>query len=56
MKGFAAKKKASITARYSKKEDTIELLNRSSDTAPVPTRTFQPRRGEPPSTDIFSDI
>jgi hypothetical protein len=57
--GFASKGKASITAKYSKKEDAIELLNRSSSPGAANTRTtqsLQPRRGDPPSTDIFSDI
>ena len=59
VKGFASKGKASITAKYSKKEDAIELLNRSSSPGAANTRTtqsLQPRRGDPPSTDIFSDI
>ena len=61
MKGFASRGKESITARYSKKEDAIELLDRSSNASPsaMSTRTTQslePRRGDPPSTDLFSDI
>ena len=61
VKGFASRGKESITARYSKKEDAIELLDRSSNASPsvVSSRTTQslePRRGEPPATDIFSDI
>ena len=60
VKGFASKGKTSITAKYSKKEDAVELLNRSSTSnASMSTRTshsFQPRRGEPPSSDLFDDI
>ena len=52
MKGYVAKGKASIAAKYSAKEDTVELLNHSSAyDLPVSTRSsrnYQPRRGEPP--------
>ena len=61
VKGFASRGKESITARYSKKEDAIELLDRSSNASPSAmntqtTQSLEHRRGDPPSTDLFSDI
>lgn len=59
VKGFATKSKATLSAKYSRKEDGVELLSHSADEVPVSTRnsrlSYQPRRGEPPK-DLFGDI
>lgn len=63
VKGLATRGKEKITARYSRREDAVELLDRtstSSDATPGVAarslRSYQPRRGDPPPSNIFNDI
>ncbi|CAI8045620.1 G-protein coupled receptor-associated protein LMBRD2 [Geodia barretti] len=64
VKGLATRGKEKVSAKYSKRDDTVELLNRSSATSSDSTsvggqrslRSYQPRRGDPPPSNLFNDI